>query len=270
MLTKAAPLPGRKAFVRQVSAMLALHVNRNTLIDLVIDKLMERASNEELIQFGMMPELVGRIGSAPCISSLGAEDYKQLLSIQPGTLLYQYSRYLACAYGVELSIDNSAICAITEQCTKNNSGARAVAPHLHTIMRQALMAVERDDTVCCVTISSAGPVYLHGSRSTASVMIRRKEARRRKTLCAGSVQCLAGQFVGAYTRAEGNPRYLPAINAFLICALYYITTFISPEDWTMQSVIAMAGTLRSGPGSAQSAFSVLCTDKINESASWSR
>ena len=110
MLTKAAPLPCRKAFVRQVSAMLALHVNRNTLIDLVIDKLMERASNEDLIQFGMMPELVGRIGSAPCISSLGAEDYKQLLSIlQPGTLLYQYSRYLACAYGVELSIDHSAI-----------------------------------------------------------------------------------------------------------------------------------------------------------------
>lgn len=98
-------------------------------------QLMSYANNEDLIQYGMMPELVGRIGSVLCIPSPGLEDYKQLLAIQPGTVPYQYSRYLACTYGVEFAIDHSAVCAIAGQCTKSNTGARAVAPHLHGIMR---------------------------------------------------------------------------------------------------------------------------------------
>lgn len=132
------------------------------------------------------------------------------------------------------------------------------------------MDVEQDDTICRVTLSADGPVYAHGSLSTSTVMARKRMVARTKTLCAESMQRLAGILVSAYTHAGGKPLYLPEINAFLICALYYITTFTSPGDWTLQSLTKLAETLRIGPRDAQSAFSILCMDEINNCTPQSR
>ena len=86
---------------------------------------------EDLIKFGFIPELVGRMPVVTALAELGEEALVQILTEPKNALVKQYSKLLAME-GVELEVLPSALNAIARK-----TGARG----LRSILEQALLGV---------------------------------------------------------------------------------------------------------------------------------
>ena len=63
----------------------------------------QQVTKDDLVAYGLLPELLGRIGTLLTIPPLSLEDYRQLLLGDKGSIQYQYQNYLKGLYGVSFS-----------------------------------------------------------------------------------------------------------------------------------------------------------------------
>jgi ATP-dependent Clp protease ATP-binding subunit ClpX len=89
---------------------------------------------EDLIKFGLIPELVGRMPVVATLSELTEEALVQILTEPKNALVKQYAKLLAME-GVDLEIRPSALKAIAKKALARKTGARG----LRSIMEQALI-----------------------------------------------------------------------------------------------------------------------------------
>jgi ATP-dependent Clp protease ATP-binding subunit ClpX len=89
---------------------------------------------EDLIKFGLIPELVGRLPVVATLGELTEEALVQILTEPKNALVKQYQK-LFMMDGVELDIRPTALAAIARKALKRKTGARG----LRSIMEQALI-----------------------------------------------------------------------------------------------------------------------------------
>ncbi len=89
---------------------------------------------EDLIKFGIIPELVGRLPVIATLGELTEDALVQILTEPKNALLKQYQRLFGMD-GVELEIRPSGLAAIAQKALKRKTGARG----LRSIVEQALM-----------------------------------------------------------------------------------------------------------------------------------
>jgi ATP-dependent Clp protease ATP-binding subunit ClpX len=89
---------------------------------------------EDLIKFGLIPELVGRLPVVATLGELTEEAMMQILTEPKNALVKQYQR-LFLMDGVELEIRPSALTAIARKALARKTGARG----LRSIMEQSLI-----------------------------------------------------------------------------------------------------------------------------------
>jgi ATP-dependent Clp protease ATP-binding subunit ClpX len=101
----------------------------------VSDVLME-AEPEDLVKFGLIPELVGRLPVVATLSELTEEALIQILVEPKNALIKQYSKLLEME-GAELEIRPAALHAIAKKALARKTGARG----LRSILEHALLDV---------------------------------------------------------------------------------------------------------------------------------
>ncbi|HEX8788799.1 MAG TPA: ATP-dependent Clp protease ATP-binding subunit ClpX, partial [Telluria sp.] len=101
----------------------------------VSDVLME-AEPEDLIKFGLIPELVGRLPVVATLSELTEDALIQILVEPKNALIKQYSKLLEME-GAELEIRPAALHAIAKRALARKTGARG----LRSILEHALLDV---------------------------------------------------------------------------------------------------------------------------------
>ncbi|MBK1685540.1 ATP-dependent Clp protease ATP-binding subunit ClpX [Rhodoferax fermentans] len=89
---------------------------------------------EDLIKFGLIPELVGRMPVVATLGELSEETLVQILTEPKNALVKQYSKLLAME-GVDLEIRPSALNAIAKKALARKTGARG----LRSILELALI-----------------------------------------------------------------------------------------------------------------------------------
>ena len=89
---------------------------------------------EDLIKFGLIPELVGRMPVVTALAELHEEALVEILTEPKNALVKQYSKLLAME-GVELEIRPAALKAIARKALARKTGARG----LRSILEQALL-----------------------------------------------------------------------------------------------------------------------------------
>jgi len=89
---------------------------------------------EDLIKFGLIPELVGRLPVVATLGELTEDALVQILTEPKNALVKQYQK-LFMMDGVELDIRPTALAAIARKALKRKTGARG----LRSIMEQALI-----------------------------------------------------------------------------------------------------------------------------------
>ena len=91
---------------------------------------------EDLIKFGLIPELVGRLPVVATLNELNEDALIQILVEPKNALVKQYQKLLAME-GVELEIRPAALLAIARKALKRKTGARG----LRSMLEHALLDV---------------------------------------------------------------------------------------------------------------------------------
>ena len=107
---------------------------------------------EDLIQFGMIPEFVGRLPIISVLRELTREDLIYIMTRTKNALLLQYQKLFAME-GVRLSMDPEAIVAVVDQALELKTGARALRSILERLMNDAFFAVSKDKGIHDIQIT---------------------------------------------------------------------------------------------------------------------
>ena len=90
----------------------------------------------DLVKYGLMPELIGRLPIITTLQSLSEDDLIKILTEPKNALTKQYKELLAMD-GVELEIENEALKRIAELAIRKKIGARG----LRSIIEKAMQSV---------------------------------------------------------------------------------------------------------------------------------
>ena len=94
---------------------------------------------EDLIKFGLIPELVGRLPVVTALAELEESALVKILTEPKNVLIKQYSKLLAME-GVDLEVRPAALMAIAKKALARKTGARG----LRSILEQSLLSVMFD------------------------------------------------------------------------------------------------------------------------------
>jgi len=104
-----------------------------------VGELLAQVEPEDLIKFGLIPELVGRLPAVATLSLLDKEALLKILTEPKNALVKQYQALLSYDQ-VDLSFTDEALAAIAEQAMKRKTGARG----LRAIMENTMLDVMYD------------------------------------------------------------------------------------------------------------------------------
>jgi ATP-dependent Clp protease ATP-binding subunit ClpX len=100
------------------------------------DELMTHVTHDDLLEFGLIPEFVGRLPMVVGLQSLDEASLVKILTEPKNALVKQYQRYFQMD-GVDLVFTDDALRAIAESAIKHKTGARG----LRTVLEETLMEV---------------------------------------------------------------------------------------------------------------------------------
>ncbi len=109
-------------------------VNKRTLK--VFDKSLDYLRPEDLIEFGFIPELVGRLPVISTLDTLNEEALYKVLTEPKNSLIKQYKKLFRME-GINLEFRKTALDQIITQAMERKAGARA----LRAVMEEAMMDI---------------------------------------------------------------------------------------------------------------------------------
>jgi len=122
------------------------------LIDLTEKSLLlSKVEPEDLIQFGMIPEFVGRFNSIANCNELALQDLISILTEPKNSIVKQFTAMFEME-GVKLNFTDEALAAVAQRATETGTGARALRLILEGLMRELMFEAPSDDTMIEVTI----------------------------------------------------------------------------------------------------------------------
>ncbi|SPE29640.1 ATP-dependent Clp protease ATP-binding subunit [Burkholderiales bacterium] len=98
-----------------------------------VGDLLRDAQPEDLIKFGLIPELVGRLPVAATLEELSQEALVQIL-VEPKNALIKQFRRLFFMEGVELEVRPDALQAIARRALKRRTGARGLRSIVEAVL----------------------------------------------------------------------------------------------------------------------------------------
>ena len=122
------------------------------------DNLIKEVTTEDLREFGMIPEFLGRLPVLFTLDALDKDMYIKILKEPKNAILKQYKKLLALDE-VDLEFDDSAYEAIAEKAMEKKTGARALRAIIEKFMMDIMYEIPRDDNIGRVTITGD---YING------------------------------------------------------------------------------------------------------------
>lgn len=113
--------------------------------------LLSRVEPEDLIQFGMIPEFVGRFNSIANCNELTIDDLMAILTQPKNAVVKQYAKMFEME-GVKLQLADDALKVIAKKAMEAGTGARALRMILENLMRDLMFEIPSDATVSEVHI----------------------------------------------------------------------------------------------------------------------
>src|SRR6185295_1868040 len=114
------------------------------------DELMKHVTHDDLLQYGLIPEFVGRLPMVVSLESLDVGSLVRILTEPKNALVRQFQRFFSLD-NVELQFTEDGLSACAEEAIRHKTGARG----LRTVLEDTLMEVmyeipSRTDIKQCV------------------------------------------------------------------------------------------------------------------------
>ena len=107
----------------------------------------------DIVKFGLIPELVGRIPVAVPLDDLDKDALVRILCEPKNSLVKQYKKLLEMD-GVDLEFDNAALEAVASLAIERNTGARGLRSIMENLMMSTMYEIPSKDNVCGVLIDA--------------------------------------------------------------------------------------------------------------------
>ena len=114
--------------------------------------ILQKVVVDDLRDFGMIPEFLGRLPILFTLQSLDEEMMVQILKEPKNAILKQYQKLLNLD-GVDLRFDDTAYHAIAKSAMGKKTGARALRAIIEEFMLDIMYQIPRDDNIGRVTIT---------------------------------------------------------------------------------------------------------------------
>ena len=131
-----------------------------------LSEIMENVEQHDLLKFGIIPELIGRMPVLTSLASLSREDLIRILTEPKNAMTKQY-RALLGYDNVELEFEPEALAAIADKAIEMEIGARGLRSVMERVMMNIMYSVPSDPTIEKVIVTgesvtgSAEPTVQH-------------------------------------------------------------------------------------------------------------
>ena len=117
-----------------------------------ISKILHEVQPHDILKFGIIPELVGRLPVIAALNGLQREDLVRILQEPKNALVKQYKKLMEYD-DVELEFDPEALEAIADKAIERNIGARGLRAVMESLLTQIMYDVPSDPTIVKVTVT---------------------------------------------------------------------------------------------------------------------
>lgn len=121
--------------------------------------ILEKVTIEDLRNFGMIPEFLGRLPIVFTLQGLNEDMLVQILREPKNAILKQYQKLLALDE-VKLEFDEASLHSIAKKAIEKDTGARALRAIIEEFMLDIMYEIPKDDNIGQVTITQA---YIEGT-----------------------------------------------------------------------------------------------------------
>ena len=115
-------------------------------------QLLKEVQPHDLLKFGIIPELVGRMPVMVTLNDAGRDDLVQILTQPKNALVKQYQKLLEYD-DVELVFQPEALDAVADQAIERNIGARGLRAVMEGLLTRIMYEIPSDPTITRVTIT---------------------------------------------------------------------------------------------------------------------
>ncbi len=119
-----------------------------------VGQLMAEIQPQDLLKFGIIPELVGRLPVLTTLESLDKDQMVRILTEPKNALVKQYQKLLEYDQ-VELEFGQDALEAVAGRAVDRGIGARGLRAVLEEVMNQIMYDVPSDPTIVKVSIGNS-------------------------------------------------------------------------------------------------------------------
>ena len=117
-----------------------------------VGELLAKVEPDDLVKFGIIPELVGRMPVITCLQSLTKDDLVRILVEPKNALARQYKKLLSLD-NVELEIRKDALDSIAQKAVERKIGARGLRSIMESIMMKIMYRIPSDLSIRKVIIT---------------------------------------------------------------------------------------------------------------------
>ena len=136
--------------------------------------ILKEVQPHDLLKFGIIPELVGRLPIIAPLDSLKREDLARILTEPKNALVKQYEKLLSYDE-VELTFADGALEAVADKAIERSIGARGLRAVMEGILTDIMYDIPSDPSVQRVVITEAcakgecGPTLVHSGEGESAV-----------------------------------------------------------------------------------------------------
>lgn len=136
------------------SSALGFNADIKSKVELDTTSWMSDVIPQDLVKFGLIPELVGRLPVITALNGLDENSLVRILKEPKDALVKQYTKLFALD-DVELCFDDDALQAIAKKAIERHTGARGLRSIMEETLKKLMYEIPSDETVTKITITSA-------------------------------------------------------------------------------------------------------------------
>lgn len=148
---------------------------------------MKEVTAHDLVKYGIIPELIGRLPVITALSGLDTDALVKILTVPKNSIVQQYKKLFELD-GVELLFEEEVLRAIAQQAQDQHTGARGLRGIMEDILTDLMFEAPSDPTIDKIIITEgvikngAAPQITRKKEllQTNSVKLTQKDAKKRQ------------------------------------------------------------------------------------------
>lgn len=146
---------------------------------------MKDVTAHDLVKYGIIPELIGRLPVITALSGLDTDALVQILTVPKNSIVQQYKKLFELD-NVELVFEEDALKAVAQKAQEQRTGARGLRGIMEGILTNLMFEIPSDPTIERVTITEkvvtegSEPELLRNNDKAAVSINLKKDAKKRQ------------------------------------------------------------------------------------------